>query len=63
MQGLKEESIPSLYDGDAQEIPIIEVTPDTDDNVIEPADEEQNEGNLFILFPSSHIQVSFILVL
>lgn len=44
MQELKEESIPSLDGRDVQEIPTIEVTPDTDDNVIEPADEEQNEG-------------------
>ena len=52
MLELKEESVPSLDDANAQEIPTIEITPDTEDNVTERADENHNEGKTYTILQS-----------
>ena len=45
MLELKEESIPSLDEANVQEIPTIEITPDTEGQEIDAAGQEQDEGD------------------
>lgn len=46
MLELKEESIPSLDEANVQEIPTIEITPDTEGHEIDAAGQEQDEGDI-----------------